>query len=167
MNSDTTPIHRNKSNSISQLNKVLPVPIELHNGESLEQHQQNHLNHITNVIVGEYHLISGEFGKSYMTWQIKITINDLDYSSIVLYKRYNEIYQLRQDLLKIFPPHDHTITTNIVPSLPPKDNLSLDRLMMSKNWLEERRKGLQWFLSNVLLNPVFQNCSVVKQFVLS
>lgn len=51
MNSDTTPTHRNKSNSISQLNKVLPVPIELHNGESLEQHQQNHLNHITNVIV--------------------------------------------------------------------------------------------------------------------
>lgn len=160
--------NRNKSDSISQLNKVLPIPIELHNGESLEQHQHNHLNHITNVIVGEYHLISGEFGKSYMTWQIKITINDLDHSSIILYKRYNEIYQLRQDLLKIFPNTiNNNNNNNNVPSLPPKDNLSLDRLLMSKNWLEERRKGLQWFLSNVLLDPVFQNCNVVKQFVLS
>lgn len=153
---------RDKSNSISQLNKVLPVPIELNNGESLEEHQINHLNHITNVIVGEYHLISGEYGKSYISWQIKITINDLDYSSIILYRRYNEIYQLRQDLLHIF--HDSREVN--IPELPPKDNLSIDRFLMSKNWLEDRRKGLQWFLSNVLLDPVFQNCNVVKSFVL-
>ncbi|RCK64807.1 PX domain-containing protein YPT35 [Candida viswanathii] len=154
---------RDKSHSVSQLNKVLPVPIELNHGETLETHQLNHLNHITNVLVGEYHLISGEFGKSYISWQIKITINDLDYSSIILYKRYNDIYQLRQDLLHVF---QGSKDVNI-PDLPPKDTLSVDRFLMSKNWLEDRRKGLQWFLSNVLLDPVFQNCNVVKSFVLS
>ncbi|KAL6451312.1 YPT35 Endosomal/vacuolar adapter protein YPT35 [Candida maltosa Xu316] len=154
---------RNKSNSVSQLNKILPVPIELHSGETLEEHQENHLNHITNVIVGESHLIQGEYGKSYISWQIKITINDLDFSSIVIYKRYTEIQQLRHDLLKIF----HGDVTINIPELPPKDNLSFDRLLMSRNWLEERRKGLQWFLSNVLLDPVFQKCNVVKDFVLN
>lgn len=162
---------RNKSDSVSKLNKILPVPIELHNGEEIESsnphsnHPNNHnnkLSHITDVIVGENHSITGESGSPYMVWSIKITLDDSIYSSILIYKRYREIHKLRHDLADYFKDDPGVM----IPPLPPKDSLSLDRLFESKNWLEERRKGLQWFMSNVLLDPVFQGCPIVKEFML-
>ncbi|KAK6457041.1 Phox homologous domain-containing protein [Scheffersomyces xylosifermentans] len=162
---------RAHSNSVSQLNKILPVPIELHDGDqdieqstnNAEARKANKLSHITNVLVGEHHLVEGESGKSYIVWSIKIILDDSEYSSIVIYKRYNEILKFYQDLVAYYKNSSSTI----IPALPPKDNFSIDRLFMSTNWLEERRKGLQWFMSNVLLNPKLQDSDVVKQFILS
>ncbi|KAK6201306.1 Phox homologous domain-containing protein [Scheffersomyces amazonensis] len=172
---------RHQSNSISRLNRVLPVPIELHNDESEDDDsggagdgqgqgqdtgtkakRVSKLSHITNVLVGEHHLIEGEHGKSYITWAIKIVLDDSDYSSIVIYKRYSEIEKFYQDLMH----HYENTKRVLIPALPPKDNFSIERIMMSNNWLEERRKGLQWFMSNVLLNPKLQDCDVIKKFIL-
>ncbi|KAK6465583.1 Phox homologous domain-containing protein [Scheffersomyces coipomensis] len=174
---------RPHSDSVSRLNRILPVPIELHNDEediesvdninrvngSGDSRNNTHqspkkqkLSHITNVMVGEHHLIEGEYGKPYISWAIKIVLDDSDYSSIIVYKRYSEIEQFHQDLLH----HYQNTKSTLIPNLPPKDNFSIERLLLSNNWLEERRKGLQWFMSNVLLNPKLQDCEVIKKFIL-
>ncbi|EGW32234.1 uncharacterized protein SPAPADRAFT_61315 [Spathaspora passalidarum NRRL Y-27907] len=158
-------MNRSKSNSISRLNEVLPVPIELHNGEDLEHHDPTETNtHVTDVLVGEHHLIQGTAGKSYMVWAIKITLNDMDYSSIIKYKRYNEIVEFRSRLVDYFR-HDDTSSNVRIPGLPPRDSFSFDRILLANHWLEERRKGLQWFMTNVLLDPVIQRCPIVKEFI--
>lgn len=147
---------------VSQLNQIVPVPILLNNDETVErQNAKVQLSHISNVIVGDYHVIQGEVGKSFTVWSIKIILDDLDYASILIYKRYSEIEEFRHRLVKQFAEYSSNI-----PGLPPKDSFSLDRLFMSKRWLEERRRGLQWFLSNVLLNLRFQNHEIVKSFIL-
>ncbi|KAI5956488.1 YPT35 [Candida jiufengensis] len=191
-NNDTT--RNQRSNTITKLKNILPAPIELNNGESLESHKQNHKSHITDVRIGDHHLIKGDYGSSYIVWQIKITINDLDFSSIILYKRYSELLQfynelrvkynktadskrkksknrvineIEDEIIDLEEEYDDTSNLNIIiPSLPPKDSLSFDRFIISKNWLEERRKGLQWFLSSILLDPILQNDPIVKKFVL-
>lgn len=148
----------------SKLDKLTPMPIQLNNyGDDIENYSgsSNKLSHITNVMVGEYHQISGDAGKSYIVWSIKIILDDSIYSSILIYKRYSELQALRTNLLNHFPQDAKNI-----PDLPPKDSINLDRLFLSNNWLEHRRKGIQWFLSNILLNPKFQNSSIVKDFIL-
>lgn len=162
--SDYNSMSRDRNNSLSQLNHIVPVPILLNNNESIDKTNNKnkvHLSHISNVIVGDYHIIQGEVGKSFTMWSIKIILDDLDYASILVYKRYSEIEEFRMQLLKQFSEYSSNI-----PGLPPKDSFSLDRFFMSKKWLEDRRKGLQWFLSNVLLNLRFQNQEVVKRFIL-
>ncbi|CAK9441685.1 uncharacterized protein LODBEIA_P55530 [Lodderomyces beijingensis] len=155
-----------RGRSGSQLNEILPVPIELNEGETIEAHTHNHTSHITDVLVSSYHSVESPHhqSQSYIVWQITITVNDLDFSSIKLYKRYSEIYQLYLDLKQVYGDGSAGVK---VPAPPPKDIWSLERVYMSKRWLEERRKGLQWFLSSVLLDPVMQRSSVVKSFVLS
>ncbi|KAI5964106.1 YPT35 [Candida pseudojiufengensis] len=178
---------KQRSNTLTKLNNILPAPIELNNGESLENHKANHKAHITDVRIGDYHQIKGDYGLSYIVWQIKITINDLDFSSIILYKRYNDLLNFYNELKQKYnnrPQNNNRIINDlendiddiidinnnnlniIIPNLPPKDSLSFDRFIVSKNWLEERRKGLQWFLSSVLLDPILQNDPIVKKFVL-
>ena len=165
---------RRKSYSVSRLNNALPIPIEMNSGEDLQTHQHNHQSHITDVRVGEHYLVRGSttttssYSSSssstgqYIAWQIKITINDLEYSSIVLYRRYLEIIQLYYDL-QLYYKGDSEI---VIPQPPPKDSFKFERLVMSSSWLEDRRNGLQWFLSSVLLDPVLQKGPVVKQFIL-
>ncbi|CAN3355085.1 endosomal/vacuolar adapter protein Ypt35p [Diutina catenulata] len=138
-----------------ELEPVAPKPIEL-SGDDPE----GKYCHITNVLVGEHHEIEGDIGKPYTVWQIKITLGESDYSSIILYKRYSEIEHFREQLAA--DVHDRTL-----PQLPSKDNFNVDRLMMTQTWLEKRRRGLQWFLSNVLLNPRYQRSPVVTAFVLN
>jgi hypothetical protein len=160
---DTMPDKRR--NSLSQLNKLLPVPIQLNNFEDDIETADvlaSRLSHITNVMVGEHHTVSGQIGKPYVVWSIKIILDDSDYASIVLYKRYSELEQFRSQLLAQFPSESKNI-----PPLPSKDNVNLDRLFMTNKWLEHRRRGLQWFLSNILLNPRFQSSFIVKEFILN
>lgn len=159
---------KRRERSASQLNNILPLPIELRDGETIESHTKNHISHITDVKIGDHHLVTGQGawafrGKLYVVWQIKITINDLSYSTVTIYKRYREILQLWADLEEYYS-EDKEI---VIPQPPPKDVISVDRVLMSNSWLEERRKSIQWFLSSVLLNPVMQKSPVVKQFVLS
>ena len=165
---------RKKANSVTQLNNILPIPIALNSGEDLQTLKHNHQSHITDVRVAGHHLVQGNARNGatntsssstngqYIVWQIKITINDLDYSSIVLYKRYLELLQFYYDLEQYYKAQNDIV----IPKPPPKDSFSFERLVMSNNWLEERKKGLQWFLSSVLLDPVLQKGPIVKLFVL-
>lgn len=148
---------RQKSNTLTQINKVLPVPIEL------DDHTKNQRllasSQITDVLVGDYFLVSGEGGPSYVVWCIKITLNESLYSSILIYKRYSDIENFRNILLKQYPEVE-------IPPLPPKNTFSIERLLFSRSWLENRRRGLQWFMNYVLLNPKFQHSPVVNDFLL-
>lgn len=150
---------RNREDSVSRLNKILPVPITLEDRTPSAQHFDS-TSHITDVLVGDYHIIEGEIGKPYIVWSIRIIINDLNYSSILIYKRYSEIESFRNKLVASYKDVD-------IPRLPPKDNLNFQRYLWSSNWLETRRKGLQWFMTNVLLNPKLQHNEIVTEFVLS
>lgn len=148
---------RARQNSLSRLNQALPVPIVLSNEEDLPQ--SYNFSHISNVFVGDHHVIQGEVGKPYIVWTVKITINESNFSSITLYKRYSDFFEFRKKII-------HATGDANIPPLPPKDDFSLDRWIWSANWLEERKKGLQWFLSNILLNPKYQHLEVVSQFIL-
>lgn len=138
--------------NVSHLQQIAPIPIQLQS--------DNQLSHITNVVVGDYRDVKGEKGLSYMSWPILITLDDSPYTGIQIYRRYSEFEKLRQDLLQKFK-----YSSTEVPELPGKDDFSLDRLKRSSQWIEKRRKGLQWFMSNVLLNPRFQQLDVVMKFI--
>ncbi|CCE78288.1 Piso0_000908 [Millerozyma farinosa CBS 7064] len=148
---------RIRKHSVSQLNKILPVPIQLED----HTHSSNSIDtsHITDVLVGDYHIIEGQSGPSYVVWGLRIVLNGATHSSILIYKRYSELEALRRDLVKHHP--DVTI-----PPLPSKGNFSLSRVLMSPQWLEERRKGLQWFMTNILLNPKLSSSPVITRFIL-
>lgn len=75
---------------------------------------------------------------------------------ITIHKRYSDVFNLRQHLWHAFPLQRHSI-----PELPPKSLISKFR----ETFLENRRKGLEYFLLNILLNPVFCNSKFVKEFV--
>lgn len=155
-----TPNRRNngRRNSVVRLNKVLPVPIHLEDRNYSAEHF-NASSHVTDVLVGDHHIIQGEGGLSYVVWSVRVIVNDSLHSSIVIYKRYSDIQKFRARLVKHHPHID-------IPVLPPKDTFSFLRLMMASSWLEHRRKGLQWFMTNVLLNPKFQHSPVVTEFIL-
>ncbi|KAF3992550.1 hypothetical protein FT663_01415 [Candidozyma haemuli var. vulneris] len=149
---------RQRRESLSHLNTVAPVPIELTDG-TVSASQFDDSSRITDVLVGDYHIISGDSAPQYVVWSIRIVVNGASHSSIVLYKRYSDIEQFRGQLVAAFPDES-------IPQLPPKDNFSLSRLWFSDSWLETRRRGLQWFMTNVLLNPRYQHSPVITQFVL-
>lgn len=149
---------RGHSNSLSQLNKLLPVPITLEDRTPSNRHFLE-TSHITDVLVGEYHIIQGEGGKPYIVWSIRIIINETTHSTVNIYKRYREIERFRAQLKK----HHRDVD---IPALPPKDNFKVPRIVWSNNWLETRRKGLQWFMTNVLLNPKLQHSKIITDFIL-
>ncbi|ODV78632.1 PX domain-containing protein YPT35 [Suhomyces tanzawaensis NRRL Y-17324] len=147
-----------RRNTLSQLNRVLPVPIQLHGDESGDESHSS--SHITNVMVGDHHVVEGQGGPSFTVWSIKVMLDESEYTSIELYKRYLDIERFQYQLKTEFAAYNYNI-----PELPPKDSFSLERMTMSRRWLEERRRGLQWFLRNVLLNPMFQRSQAVREFI--
>lgn len=142
------------------LEPVAPVPITLSEGVNSHDHVTA-TSHITDVLVGEHHMISGEgLSGLYVVWSIRVVIDDALHSLVLLYKRYSDIEKLRRKLTRQYPEDEF-------PVLPPKDSLSLLRVCQLEAWLEHRRKGLQWFLTNVLLNPKYQHSELITEFVLS
>lgn len=150
-----------RRNTLTQLNRVLPVPITLDNVDNVQYNQSSH---ITDVLVGDYHIIGGEKesggGSAYVVWSIRIILNDSMYSSILLYKRYSDIEKFRNKLVYQFP------RASDIPQLPSKDSFSIQRMFLAGQWLEARRKGLQWFMTSVLLNPKYQKSDLVTEFIL-
>lgn len=141
------------------LKSVAPVPISLVEG-ALDHTHFNSSSHITDVLVGDYHYISGDgLSALYVTWSIRVVVDDAFHSLILLYRRYSDIEQLRLRLVAEFP-------TESIPTLPPKDTFSVQRVWGLEMWLEHRRNGLQWFLTNVLLNPKYQHHQIITDFVL-
>lgn len=145
--------------NLDGLNVIAPDPIQLADGELGHSHNGTS-SHITDVLVGESHLILGDSSGLYMVWPIRIVVDEATHSLISLYKRYSDIEAFRAEVVKAFPDEG-------IPELPPKDSFLVARLCLLDLWLEKRRKGIQWFLTNVLLNPRFQHSEVITRFVLS
>lgn len=79
-------------------------------------------------------------------------------SVITIRKRYSDFVKLRDQLQYAFPRRK-----NEIPALPPKSMVSKFR----DQFLESRRKGLQYFFLCILLNPLFSGSPIVKKFVRS
>lgn len=137
---------------------VAPDPIQLADGEL----GHNHIgasSHITDVLVGESHLVRGDTSGRYLVWPIRVVVDEATHSLIFLYKRYSDIEAFRAEVVRAFPDEG-------IPLLPPKDSFLMARLLLLELWLEKRRKGIQWFLTNVLLNPRCQHSDAITRFVL-
>lgn len=137
-----------------QLNHLLPVPITLEDHTTTTNSFSSR--HITDVLVADHHIIEGDGGRPYIVWQIRIILNNSN--SICIYKRFSDIEQFRKKLVK----ENKGIE---IPALPPKDNMSLQRMLWTSNWVETRRRGLQWFMTNVMLNPRYGE-DAIREFVL-
>lgn len=79
-------------------------------------------------------------------------------NTIRLLRRYSEIDALRTQLLAAYP----NLSLQI-PSLPDKSVVAREE----PRFLESRRRGLEYFLLCILLNPHFASTPIVKDFVSS
>lgn len=143
----------------TRLKAVAPVPIQIVDGVAGHEHFSE-TSHITDVLVGACHVIQGDGSGLYVVWPIRIVVDEAPYSLILLYKRYSDIEKFRQKLTQEF-------RSDKIAELPPKDSFSVLRMWLLDLWLEARRKGLQWFFTNVLLDPRYQHSPVITEFVLS
>lgn len=148
-----------QNHDFAGLSAIAPIPIQIVDGAVGHEHFSE-TSHITDVLVGDYHVIQGEGSGLYMVWSIRIVVDEAPYSLILLYKRYSDIEAFRLKLVKEYPKDNF-------PLLPAKDSFSVLRIWLLELWLEARRKGLQWFLTNVLLNPKYQHSPIITSFVLS
>lgn len=113
--------------------------------------------YIKDVSVRGYSVVSGEHGCGFDTWTVYIYYHNC-VTPIVKYRRYTEFEKLRRRL-------QQELADTTIPGLPPKDLFSAGRLWGRPQWYEERRRGLQWFISNVLLNPKLQTSTAVLKFL--
>lgn len=113
--------------------------------------------YIKDVCVRGYSIVSGERGCGFDTWTLYIYYHNC-VTPIIKYRRYTEFERLRRRL-------QQELADKTIPRLPPKDLLSAGRLWKRPQWYEERRRGLQWFISNILLNPRLQNSTAVLKFL--
>lgn len=107
-----------------------------------------------NVHVPEYNIVAGDSKVgAYVSWTIVV---DTRYGGrMLLRKRFSEIYDMRELLLEEFPQHKLEI-----PPLPAKSIFQ----KFNKPFLQSRRRGLEYFLTCVFLNPLFSSSTVLKAF---
>ncbi|GME78445.1 unnamed protein product [[Candida] boidinii] len=107
--------------------------------------------------IGEPVIIKGNVsgGSQYVIWTIEFdTVNG---SKIITRRRYSEFEELRAKLMKKYSKMFS------IPELPGKTYLSS---RFNPEVLEERRGGLEFFLSTVVMNPFICDCEEVKEFVM-
>ncbi|GME88355.1 unnamed protein product [[Candida] boidinii] len=107
--------------------------------------------------IGEPVIIKGNVsgGSKYVVWTIEFdTING---SKIITRRRYSEFEELRAKLVKKFSKMFS------IPELPGKTYISN---RFNPEVLEERRGGLEFFTSTVVMNPFICDCKEVKEFVM-
>ncbi|KAF0459847.1 Phox-like protein [Gigaspora margarita] len=83
------------------------------------------------------------------------TVKSQEGASIIVRKRYSDFVKLREQLIKAYPKF-----RKLIPSLPPK------RVMgkFMPEFIEKRRKGLEYFLAYVLLHPILGPTAVVRRW---
>lgn len=143
-----------------ELQQVNPDPIQLIDNRSTPVPEAGEV-WASDVHVDDYSLIQGSTkAGAYVVWTIHIDAvsnrSDGAGGVITIRKRYSEFDVFREQLRYAFPDR-----RNEIPDLPPKSVVSKFRT----GFLEARRKGLEYFLLCVLLNPVFARSPIVKKFV--
>ncbi|KAK9476352.1 Phox homologous domain-containing protein [Lipomyces japonicus] len=136
------------------LAQVDPIPITLVD-HSMNDEGINSNMWARSAWVGDYSIVpsTGKNG-SYVTWLC--IIDTIEGDSVKVRKRYSEFVQLQKKLFEEFP-----MLRAAIPNLPPKSMISNFRPF----FLEQRRRGLEYFLACVVLNPVFSGSTAVKDFI--
>ncbi|KAK9473268.1 Phox homologous domain-containing protein, partial [Dipodascopsis tothii] len=136
------------------LTQVDPIPITLVD-HSMNNSGEGATMWAASAWVGDYVIVSGT-GKAgaYVTWMC--IVDTAAGQTLKVRKRYSEFFALQRQLVTKFP---HLRAA--IPSLPPKSLISKFR----PAFLEQRRRGLEYFLACVVLNPVFASCHLVKDFL--
>ncbi|ODV91623.1 hypothetical protein CANCADRAFT_42259 [Tortispora caseinolytica NRRL Y-17796] len=144
------------------LHAVAPEPIESAHQITLEDAVSSGTSKpgvwAMRVWVGDYTIVKTQLGSEYVAWNI--LVETLDGATIRKIKRYSEFCDLRSSLLEELEQSEpRSIPT--LPQLPPKAMISRFR----PDFLEKRREGLEYFLTCVLLNPVFANTDSVRRWL--
>jgi len=84
-------------------------------------------------------------GPGYVVWLCTIELQDTAAAPIKVRRRYSDFVALRSQLCIAFPHHGRLN----IPVLPPKSYVSKFRTP----FLEKRRRGLEYFLASIVLNP--------------
>lgn len=132
---------------MSKLQYVPPVPIQLLDEEQVASWA-------TDVHVGDCTVVTGTNGQKFAVWSITITTDKG--ATMKLLKRYSEINTLREEVVAAFPDR-----IGEIPQLPPKKFFG----NLKEDFLVRRRRGLEFFLSSVLLNPQLCHSKTVRSFV--
>lgn len=109
-----------------------------------------------NCIIGDPTIVSGNNNARYTLWTIEFQTERGN--RVHTRRRYNDFVALRRILVD-----KHGKETYIM-KLPRKTYFLQDRFQ--PEFLEERRRGLEYWLNSVVLNPVLGGTAEVKQFVL-
>jgi len=144
----------------AHLTALDPKPIKIQD-HSLEHQDKDSADGLwaSRVTVTEPSIIKGNQGKTlqavsgYVVWLC--TVETFEGRILKTRKRYSEFFTLRQNLCTAFPRHE-----KMIPALPPKSVVSKFR----PAFLEKRRRGLELFLSTVLLMPDLGASPIVKKW---
>ncbi|CCH46294.1 Sorting nexin MVP1 [Wickerhamomyces ciferrii] len=148
VNNNTQETTENHSVSNSQNNN------DSHNHSNITVNRNSIKTWAKDVRIGDCTIVSGQgAGQKFAVWSI--TIETTSKGQIHLLKRYSEFDSLR-NILKIEFPKNNTE----IPKLPPKKAFG----NLNNDFLVKRRRGLEYFLSCILLNPVLANSETVKRF---
>lgn len=134
------------------LREVQPDPIVLEDHTT----QANPLWTRSVEVIG-YDIVGSERGNpqpgSYVVW--KVTIRTTQGAVLRFQRRYSEFDALRNTLIKEFSGRGLSI-----PELPAKALVA----RFDGRFLEERRKGLEYFLQQLLLNPEYADSYALRAF---
>ncbi|GAA5834662.1 hypothetical protein JCM3766R1_003633 [Sporobolomyces carnicolor] len=114
---------------------------------------------VKQLSIPAYHAVGSE-GSGFVVYDIEIQTLPAGSSSGTLiraHKRYSAFVRLRADLVAEFPR-----LRRAIPRLPPKSSLA----KYKPSFLEKRRQNLNFWLTNVLLHPVFGGSSIARAWVL-
>lgn len=107
------------------------------------------------VRIGDCTIVTGSgAGQKFAVWSVSVETTKGGHMH--MFKRYSEFVTLRNNLVTSFPDH-----VTEIPKLPPKKVFG----NLQNDFLVKRRRGLEFFISCVLLNPILANSDVVKKFV--
>ena len=140
------------SNSVpsSPVSTLSKGTIALHDNV-VEDDDDNHASWAKSVSVTDPTVIrtSGDpkarMGPGYVVWLCRIEPQVAAAAPIEVYRRYSEFEGLREELCMAIPQ----LAQRTIPRLPSKSVVSRFR----GPFLERRRKGLEFFLASILLNP--------------
>jgi len=147
--------HRRSISHASQISVDRPRPITLRDRtESLSS--TNGALWAKSISIEDYVVVSGNVTGigAYVVWTCKV--QTLDGGPLIIRKRYSEFYDLREKLAAAFPQSKPAL-----PALPPKSII----YRFQQKFLEKRRSGLSYFLTCVMLNPVFAGSAIIKDFI--
>ncbi|KAE9973405.1 hypothetical protein BLS_003614 [Venturia inaequalis] len=130
------------------------IRLEDHTEESSETYNAVWAKSVT---IDDFTVVGAGLGPalgSYVVWNC--TIETLNGGTMKLRKRYSEFDKLRKNLVKTFPSCGASL-----PELPRKSFMH----RFQPKFLEQRKDGIAYFLTCVLLNPEFSSSPVLKEFL--